>query len=57
MFTTIDKAIAGLISSVLSLLVLFKVLPVDLATPEIVSAVSAAITGIVVWAVPNKEPS
>jgi len=55
MFTTIDKAIAALITPVLSLLALYGLLPEALTTPEIIGAFTALITSLVVYFVPNKK--
>lgn len=54
MFTTIDKAIAGLITPILSLLALYGFLPENLNTPEFIGAVTALITSLAVYLVPNK---
>lgn len=53
MFTTFDKALVALIMGLLSLLNL--VFGIDLGvSPEVVSAIVAAITPVLVYLVPNK---
>ena len=54
MFTTVDKAIAAIIGGVLSVLALNFNQTFAWATPELVSAISAVFTTILVYAVPNK---
>ena len=55
MFTTVDKAIAALLSSVLFLLGAFG-LDVSFLN-EHMAWLMPAIVGIVTWLVPNKEPA
>lgn len=55
MFSSYDKAIAALVTPILSILILSGVLPEDLATEEIIAGITGAVTGIVAWLIPNKE--
>lgn len=54
MFTTIDKAIAALITPLVSIFGLIGFLPEALSTTEFVTAVTALVTSLVVYFVPNK---
>lgn len=54
MITTIDKALVALIGATLSIAAAFGV-NVEWASPELVGAVGAVITGFLTWLVPNKD--
>jgi hypothetical protein len=54
MMTTIDKALVALVLSLLSLLNL--AFGIDLGVnPEVVSALVAAVTPVLVWVIPNRD--
>jgi hypothetical protein len=55
MFTSWDKAIAAIVTPLLSILVLAGFLPEDLATDGFIAGMTSALTGLVTWLVPNKE--
>lgn len=55
MFTSYDKAIAALITPVISILVLAGLVPEDLASEATIAALTAVVTGLVTYLVPNKE--
>lgn len=52
MYTQYDKAIAGLLTSLIGVLAAFN-MPVGWITPEIIAAVTPFVTMIVVFLVPN----
>lgn len=51
----VRKAIAGIVSSALTLLVAYNVLPDGLANGETLAAVTSAVTGVIVYFIPNDE--
>ena len=55
MITSIDKAIAAVVSGIASLLVLANVVPEEMLSTEMVASISSVIAGVVTWAVPNKS--
>ena len=56
MFTTFDKAIAGLLGGLLSVLALLGLpLPEFLQNPEMVATVSGFISALLVYLVPNRH--
>ena len=58
MFTTIDKAIAALLTAVISILALLGLnLPAFVKDPATVAAITGVITAMVTWLVPNKPTS
>ena len=54
MFTSFDKAIAALVTPIVSLLTLSGVLPESVATPEVVAGITALVTALAVYLIPNK---
>lgn len=55
MYTQYDKAIAGLLTSLLGVLAMFQ-LPVGWITPEVIGAVTPFLTMLIVFLVPNVKP-
>ena len=53
MISQYDKAIAGLLAALVTLLAAFGIKP-DWLSPELLTAATPIITGLVVYLVPNK---
>lgn len=53
MLTTWDKAIAALLTSIVSGFALLN-MHVDWLTPEVIVSISGALAGLITWLVPNK---
>lgn len=57
MFTSIDKALTAMIMAVIFLLNYFFGFNLGWLTADTIAAIVAALTPILVWAVPNKTPA
>lgn len=57
MFTSIDKALTALIMAAIFLLNYFFGFSLGWVTADTIAAIVAALTPLLVWAVPNKKPA
>jgi len=49
----VRKAVGAIVSSAITLLLAYNLIPEAYATAEVVSGLTAAVTGFVVWLLPN----
>jgi len=57
MFTSIDKALTAFIMAAIFLLNYFFGFSLGWVTADTIAAIVAALTPLLVWAVPNKKPA
>ena len=55
MFTSIDKALVGLVMGLLFIVQTYTGLQLPWATPDTVATIIGLITPVLVWAIPNKK--
>jgi len=51
----VRKAVGAIVSSIITLLIAYNLIPEQYATAEVVSGLTGAVTGFVVWALPNAK--
>ena len=54
MVTTVDKAVAAILSNLASLGVMFGLIPEGTLSEPMILAIATVVTGAITWAVPNK---